>query len=161
MNIIKYNLTLIFLKQERGFTLIELLVVLVFIGVLSVIALPTFFNQVDKARESESQMIMGNLARAQQAYHWEHKKFTDDSNLLGVDFNEKYHQVTINGIPDSNSVEYQFLRKDGNNVRDYAVGVYANSGNYSIYICQSATNSSTVAVQNTDPYCSNSGTRLR
>ena len=34
---------------QKGFTLIELLIVVVILGVLSAIALPTFFNQKDKA----------------------------------------------------------------------------------------------------------------
>ncbi len=40
--------------EESGFTLIELLVVMLIIGLLAAIAIPAFFNQRDKAKESDA-----------------------------------------------------------------------------------------------------------
>jgi type IV pilus assembly protein PilA len=65
-------------KKDGGFTLIELLVVIIIIGILSAIALPSFLNQSNKAKQSESKQYVGTLNRTQQAYYLEKSKFAAD-----------------------------------------------------------------------------------
>ena len=69
-------------KSNRGFTLIELLVVIVIIGILSAIALPSFLNQANKAKQSEAKQYVGTLNRAQQAYYLEKSAFASDMTDL-------------------------------------------------------------------------------
>ena len=76
-------------KGNGGFTLIELLVVIIIIGILSAIALPSFLNQANKARQSEAKTYVGSMNRAQQAYYMENGAFTATISELGLGIQPK------------------------------------------------------------------------
>jgi type IV pilus assembly protein PilA len=54
--------------SESGFTLVELLVVMLILGILAAIAIPSFFNQRDKARDAEAKTTAKTAQTAIETY---------------------------------------------------------------------------------------------
>jgi len=53
---------------ESGFTLVELLVVMLILGLLAAIAIPSFFNQRDKATDAKAKTYVRTAETAMETY---------------------------------------------------------------------------------------------
>ena len=69
--------------SKSAFTLVELVIVVMIIGILSSIAIPSFKNASDKAKQKEPTSLISNYLRAAQSYYLEFGDLPKYSSDLG------------------------------------------------------------------------------
>ncbi|MGB5832833.1 MAG: type IV pilin protein [Thiohalocapsa sp.] len=69
--------------DARGFTLIELLIVVAVVGILAALAYPSYQNNVIRARRTEAQSLLLEVAARQEQYHADNRTFTANMTQLG------------------------------------------------------------------------------
>jgi type II secretion system protein G len=72
------------MSSEEGFTLIELLVVMLIIGILAAIAIPTFFNQKQKAQDSNAKSMAHTAQTAIETYATDNQGAYTGANLAAL-----------------------------------------------------------------------------
>ena len=65
-------------KIQEGFTLVEILIVVVIVGILAAIAIPTYFNYVEKAYASDAQTQIKTLLEECKIWKTTHEDFPTD-----------------------------------------------------------------------------------
>lgn len=70
-------------RANSAFTLVELIVVVVIIGILSAIAIPSFQNAGDKAKQKEASTLISSYTKAAQAYFTEYSMNAERARDLG------------------------------------------------------------------------------
>ena len=65
-------------KIQEGFTLVEILIVVVIVGILAAIAIPTYFNYVEKAYASDAQTQLKTILEEQKIWVTTNADFAAD-----------------------------------------------------------------------------------
>ena len=131
----KYLQHLVKKNKDKGFTLIELLVVIIIVGVLAAIALPSFLNQIGKARGSEGKSNLGTINRAQQAYRLEQNTFATRVSNLDAKITGKFYSYEVNGTPTASFVATTAATNLAG-LKGYSAAAVQNGDNFLQLICE-------------------------
>ncbi len=97
-------------RTASGFTLVELMVVVAIVGILAGIALPSYQEHVRRARRTDAQTALAELAQQMLRHYTIHQQYTGatlDHGIVGrvsthylVSFAEKASQsYTLHAVP--------------------------------------------------------------
>jgi type IV pilus assembly protein PilA len=133
-------------KGNEGFTLIELLVVIIIVGVLAAIALPSFLNQIGKARGSEAKSSLGTINRSQQAYRLENNTFASNLTSLDARITGKFYTYTVNAGSATTGSAVTTPTGVATGIKVSSSFVNQNNDTFTQIICESQDTSAAVAL---------------
>jgi prepilin-type N-terminal cleavage/methylation domain-containing protein len=131
-------------KNNEGFTLIELLVVIIIVGVLAAIALPSFLNQIGKARGSEAKSNIGTINRSQQAFRLENNTMASEIAVLDAKITGKFYTYAIDAATVTDSFATVSGTTEQADLKAYSGGVSqrvtAGQETFAQVVCESDQN---------------------
>jgi len=69
-------------RLNEGFTLIEILIVVVIIGILAAVAIPTYFQYVERGYASDAKVQIKNILENSKLYYSENDEFPEDVKIM-------------------------------------------------------------------------------
>ncbi len=69
--------------RARGFTLVEVMVTVAIIAILASVAIPAYQDQIRKARRSDGQSLLLDIAQQQERFLTANSTYTQNMNDLG------------------------------------------------------------------------------
>lgn len=70
-------------SRRRGFTLIELMIAVAIVGILLRVALPVYWQSIQKAHRTDAKTALFDLAAREQQYYSTNNAYTATTTLLG------------------------------------------------------------------------------
>lgn len=122
-------------SSSQGFTLIELLVTIIIVGVLSSIALPSFLNQIGKARGTEAKTVLGSINRTQQAYRLENSTMASSYTLLQPAGPSKFYSYDVAAIDANNATAVTTTQQS--DLKAYSARIQQSNDTIIQVICES------------------------
>ena len=115
-------------RLTRGFTLVELLIVVTIVGLLAVIAVPSYTNYIVRAKRQAASQLLLTVASRQEQFFMDNKTYAGGLDQLGY-ANETFG-IDDNGeivAYDAASARYVFLVEAGTTTAAGTVMAYSAS----------------------------------
>ena len=85
-------------KEQKGFTIVELLIVIVVIGILAALVLNTFSGVQKRARDTDRQNDMTQLATQLEVYYNDNGKYPTNANLRDANPTTGWIKTNLKGL---------------------------------------------------------------
>lgn len=125
------------IKNKKGFTLVELIAVITILGVICMIAIPSYNNYIKKAKDKKCEADELAIIDAT-------KTFINDcisKNKCATDKNISYYVVENNNLKVSDLIGSSYLNYDYVEYKDKLIKIEKNSDIYNVTVlafsCQS------------------------
>jgi type IV pilus assembly protein PilE len=99
-------------SRPAGFTLLELMIVVAVIGILAILAMPSFIEQIRKGKRAEAVRAIGDIQLRQERYRADNPRYATMDELTGSATNT----ASYNG-----ALSYYNISITGNNATDYVI----------------------------------------
>ena len=89
-------------QQSKGFSLLEVMMALAIVGILTMVALPSYTNYVERSRRGDAMDLLLSVATAQQQYYLTNRTYAahiDDLPISALSADAHYHARVIAASP--------------------------------------------------------------
>ena len=83
MHRVTYQPLMTVVSKERGYTLVEILIVVAILGILAVVAIPSYQDNVMASNRTVAQAGLLDLANRQEQFYLDNRTYTTDLTNLG------------------------------------------------------------------------------
>ena len=121
-------------RQSQGVTLLELMIVVVIIGLLSIIAVPSYRQYSIRAHRTEAKTALIRLATNQERFYLQNNTYTTDLVALGFigGVSEKGIYTLAVPVADANSFQANAVATPGGGANGIAMGADAECVQFNI-----------------------------